>query len=67
MNLPWLGDTSRMNRASGICERLEKQFPGATRQDAVWQRALVATCKDSRNEVMNRRRGEPTGLAHESI
>jgi hypothetical protein len=32
-----------------------------------WQQGLVATCKDSRNEVKNRMRGEPTGLAHESV
>ena len=32
-----------------------------------WQQGLVAICKDSRNEVKNRRRREPAGLAHESV
>jgi len=31
------------------------------------QQGLVATCRDSSNEVTNRRRGEPKGLANESV
>ena len=48
------------DQASG--ERFAEIESGRTR----WQQGLVATCRDSRNEVNSRRRGEPTGLAHES-
>jgi len=27
-----------------------------------WQQGLVATCRDSRSEVKNRRKGEPEGF-----
>ena len=47
-------------QASG--ERFAEIESGRTR----WQQGLVATCRDSRNEVKNRRKGEP-GLAHESV
>ena len=39
-------------------ERLAEITSGRSR----WQQGLVATCRDSRNEVKNRRKGEPAGF-----
>ena len=44
------------DQASG--ERFAEIESGRTR----WQQGLVATCRDSRTEVKNRRKGEPEGF-----
>src|SRR5689334_19337986 len=49
----------RRGRGPGIWGKICRIESGRTR----WQQGLVA---DSRNEVNSRRKGEPTGLAHES-
>jgi hypothetical protein len=56
-----MGPVGAGGQASG--ERFAEIESGRCR----WQQGLVATCKDSRNEVKNRRRGEPAGSAHESV
>jgi hypothetical protein len=53
----------RRGRGPGIWGKICRIESGRCR----WQQGLVATCKDSRNEVNNRRRGEPAGLVHESV
>jgi len=42
----------------------QERFSEITSGRSRWQQGLVATCKGSSNEVKNRSRGEPTGLAH---
>ena len=51
-----MGPVGVGGQASG--ERFAEIESGRSR----WQQGLVATCKDSRNEVKNRRRGEPDGF-----
>jgi len=53
----------RRGRGPGIWGKICRIESGRCR----WQQGLAATCRDSWNEVNNRRTGEPTGLAHESI
>ena len=48
----------RRGRGPGIWGKICRIESGRTR----WQQGLVATCRDSRNEVNNRRRGEPAGF-----
>src|ERR1700752_3814077 len=48
----------RRGRGPGIWGKICRIESGRTR----WQQGLIATCRDSRNEVNSRRRGEPTGF-----
>ena len=50
------GTVGAGDQASG--ERFAEIESGRTR----WQQGLVATCRDSRTEVKNRRKGEPAGF-----
>jgi hypothetical protein len=50
------GTVGAGDQASG--ERFAEIESGRTR----WQQGLVATCRDSRTEVKNRRKGEPEGF-----
>jgi len=40
----------------------QERFAEITSGRSRWQQGLVATCKDSSDEVKNRRRGEPSGI-----
>jgi len=48
----------RRGRGPGIWGKICRIESGRAR----WQQGLVATCRDSRNEVNNRRKGEPDGF-----
>ena len=53
---------------AGVWDQASKErFTEITSGRTRWQQGLEATCKDSSNEAKNRRRGEPGGLAHESV
>jgi len=54
---------SALSGTAGVwAQTSEEGFAEITSGRARWQQGLVATCKDSSNEVNSRRRGEPHGF-----
>jgi hypothetical protein len=69
-NLP-RGRPMTSGKLTGACTRWDRRGRGPGNQGKTrritsrrsrWQQGLVATCKDSSNEVKNRSRGEPHGI-----
>jgi len=69
-NLP-RGRPMTSGKLTGACTRWDRRGRGPSNQGKTrritsrrsrWQQGLVATCKDSSNEVKNRSRGEPRGM-----
>jgi len=59
---------TRTQPPAGVWAQASKEgFAEITSGRSWWQQGLVATCRDSSNEVTSRRRGEPRGLANESV